>query len=79
MSVPLIVLSDGAELRVGERETTFARKLKAAWKTGVDALERTAAGERVTRAYDDGVSHFVLVFEPQREEAELEVSAIYLQ
>jgi len=50
VSVPLILLNDGTELRVGERESTISAKVKRAWQTGVETLERTTAGTRITRA-----------------------------
>ena len=78
VSVPLILLNDGTELRVGERESTISAKVKRAWQTGVETLERTAAGNRITRAYDDGFRRFLLVFDPPPESAELRLSAIYL-
>ena len=78
VSVPMILLTDGTELRVGEREATIATKVKKAWKTGVDTLERTTAGNRITRAYDDGFRQFLLVFDPPEDSAELRLSAIYL-
>jgi len=78
VSVPLILLHDGTELRVGERESSISAKLKRAWQTGVDTLERTTAGNRITRAYDDGFRRFMLVFDPPQEAAELRLSAIYL-
>ena len=51
---------------------------KKAWQTGVDTFERTSAGNRMTRAYDDGFRQFLLVFDPPEEAAELRLSAIYL-
>jgi len=78
VSVPLILLNDGTELRVGEREATIAAKLTRAWQTGVDALERTTTGNRITRAYDDGFRRFLLVFDPPQDATELRLSAIYL-
>ena len=78
VSVPVILLNDGTELRVGERESSISAKLTRAWQTGVDALERTTTGNRITRAYDDGFRRFLLVFDPPQEAAELRLSAIYL-
>jgi hypothetical protein len=78
VSVPLILLNDGTELRVGERESAISAKVKRAWQTGVETLERTTAGNRITRAYDDGFRRFLLVFDPPPESAELRLSAIYL-
>jgi len=78
LSVPMVLLGDGTELRVGEREASIAAKVKQAWQTGVEALERTATGNRITRTYDDGIRQFLLVFDPPAETEELRLSAIYL-
>ena len=78
VSVPLILLKDGTELRVGERESSISPKLTRAWQTGGEALERTASGNRVTRTYDDGFRKFLLVFDPPDDATELRLSAIYL-
>ena len=74
----MILLGDGTELLVGEREAAIAAKVKSAWQTGVEALERTTAGNRIIRTYDDGVRQFLLVFDPGAEAEELSLSAIYL-
>jgi hypothetical protein len=79
VSVPLILLNDGTALHVGDRESIISTKLTRAWQTGVDALERTATGNRITRAYDDGVRQFLLVFDPPAEATELRLTAIYLR
>ncbi len=78
VSVPFVILGDGSEVRVGERESSIRAKLKAAWQVGTDALERTVGGHRLTRVYDDGIRRFLLVFDPPAERSELRVSAIYL-
>lgn len=79
ISVPLLLLSNGAQLHVGETASAITEKVNAAWRRGADALERTATGDRVTRAYDDGARQFLLVFEPPDGLAEPSVSAIYLK
>jgi hypothetical protein len=78
VSVPFVILGNGIEVRVGERESSIGAKVKAAWQVGADALERTAGGHRLTRVYDDGLRRFLLVFDPAKEQAELRVSAIYV-
>lgn len=79
VSVPLMLLSNGAELRLGELESAIARKVGSAWQMGDDTLERIAAGNRVSRRYDDGVRRFLLVFEPRKEQPEMRLAAIYLE
>ena len=79
VSVPLVVLSTGSELRVGEMESVAVGKLKPAWRVGGDVLERAAAGNRITRTYDDNGHRFILVLEPPAGGAERRISALYLQ
>jgi hypothetical protein len=79
VSVPMLLLSNGTQLRVGERAPSVAAKISADWQVGGDALERTTNGHRVTRAYDDGGTQFVLVFEPIDDGADERLSAIYLR
>lgn len=78
VSVPMLVLSDGTRLDVGERASELADKVKAAWHVGVDSVERGGHGDRITRAYNDGVKAFLLVLEPFAQDADVHISAIYL-
>ncbi len=61
--VPMLLLSTGDELRVGEHASTVAARLNRAWQIGTDALERTAGGLRTIRRYDDGTTQFAVVLE----------------
>jgi len=79
VSVPLVVLSTGSELRLGEMESVAAGKLKPAWRVGGDVLERGAAGNRITRTYDDSGHRFILVLEPPTGGAERRISALYVR
>jgi hypothetical protein len=79
VSVPMLLLSNGTQLHIGERASTIAAKLPTAWQSGSDALERGANGPRVTRSYDDGRTQFTLVFESPEDGAEQRVAAIYLR
>ena len=79
VSVPLLLLSNGTRLQVGQTASEITARVGAAWQVGTDALERTAGGDRVTRVYDDGVRRFLLVFEPGGRSGEDRVAAIYLQ
>lgn len=78
VSVPLLLLSNGAQLRVGETAGAIAAKLNTAWQIGADAWERTATGDRVVRAYYDGARYFLLVLE-RTGQPDAQVSAIYLR
>ena len=80
VSVPLIQLKGGAEVRVGDTESAASNKLRSPWRVGDDVLEHSADGDRVTRAYDDGARRFLLVLEPPTGGgAERHVSAIYMR
>src|SRR5687768_2565150 len=52
VSVPLLLLEDGREVRLGDRLSDVASRLGAASRAVVESLERTAAHERVTRFYE---------------------------
>jgi len=79
VSVPLVLLRNGSELRVGETESVVAGKLRPAWRVGGDVLERAPTGNRITRTYDDGGRRFILVLEPSAGGAERRLSAIYVR
>jgi hypothetical protein len=79
VSVPLLLLSSGSELRVGELESTAAGKLRPGWRIENDSLERARDGTRITRAYDDGARRFLLVLDPPSEGTERRLTAIYVR
>jgi hypothetical protein len=79
VSVPVLVMSDGARLHVGEGAAAISGKMETAWQVGGDAIERGANGDRVTRSYYDGARFFQLVLEPPAVNAEARIVAIYLQ
>ena len=78
VSVPVLLLSDGKEVRVGETVSDVARRLGAAAVVGPASMERAPNGERVTRFYEYAATRFVLVFEPFERGAEARIAAIYL-
>lgn len=79
VSVPVLLLSDGKELRVGETVSAVDRLLGANTDAAPPSLERGPNGERVTRFYERAGTRFVVVFEPFERNAEARVAAIYLQ
>jgi hypothetical protein len=79
VSVPLLLLSNGSQLQIGQTASDIAARISAAWQIGADAFERTARGARVTRSYDDGARRFLLVFDRAESAGEDRVAAIYLQ
>jgi len=77
VSVPLVLLSSGSQLRVGDSESSAAGKLPASWRAGDDMLDRSTGGTRITRAYDDGARKFQIVLDSSGD-GERRVSAIYV-
>ncbi len=77
VSVPLLLLNDGREIRIGETVSEVARRLGRNAQTGAASVERAPHGERVTRTYNHGGIRFQLVFEPFAKGAEPRLAAIY--
>ena len=79
VSVPMLPLADGKELRIGDTLASVAERLGRAAESGRQAVDRGRFGERLTRFYEYSGSRFILVFERQQRDGELKVAAIYLQ
>jgi hypothetical protein len=79
VSVPLLVLPDGKNVRVGDSASDVTARIGREAQVGVDAVERVAARERITRFYNYIGAQFVLVFDALEAKAEPRVTAIYLQ
>ena len=77
--VPVLLLPNGVELRVGDPAAEVASRLSRQAEVAVPSIERSAAGERVTRFYEQGGTSFVLVLEPSPGDAQVRVAAIYVQ
>ena len=79
VSVPMLVLSSGDRLHVGDRLTSISSKLRTSWQVGVDAIDRGTNGDRVTRSYVDGATPFQLVLESVEQGTDPQIAAIYLR
>jgi hypothetical protein len=79
ISVPLLLLVDGRQVKVGDSVEDVARVLGRAAEVGTQVVDRGALGERLTRYYDHEGTRFLLVFEPFERKGALRVAAIYLQ
>lgn len=79
VSVPMLLLSGGKEIRVGETLAAIAERLGRQAEVGQQSIERGAYGERLTRFYEYGGTRFVLVFEPFEPQGEPRIAAIFLQ
>jgi hypothetical protein len=79
VSVPMLLLSDGIVVRVGERLAPVASRLAGALEMHPQAIEPAPNGQRLTRFYQYAGARFVLVFEPFEKNGEQRIAAIYLQ
>ena len=78
ISVPVLLLLDGRQIRVGDSAEDVAQALGRGAEVGRQLADRGALGERLTRFYEHRGTRFVLVFEPFERNGERRVSAIYL-
>ena len=79
VSVPLLLLGNGQEVRIGDRASEVAARLGSAAKLVSESVERTAVRERLTRFYTDVGVQFAVVYEAIERTAEPRVAAIYLR
>jgi hypothetical protein len=77
VSVPVLMLSDGSQLRVGDSAAELS-KLGPHTEVAVPAIDRTTSGERVTRFYVQGGQRFAVVLERLAGDGQARVTAIYL-
>jgi hypothetical protein len=78
VSVPVLPFRDGKEIRVGDTAAAVATRLGRAAESGRQEVDRGTLGERLTRFYEYGGFHFIVVFEPFERNGEPRVAAIYL-
>jgi hypothetical protein len=79
VSVPMLLLSDGTQLRVGDSASQLESHLGPRSQVGLASVDRTPAGERVTRFYEEGGTRFVVVLEAIGDAGDARVTAIYLR
>lgn len=79
VSVPLLILTEEKEIRVGDTQARVASVLGREAETGVQQTDLVSSGERTTRFYDFSGTRFALVFESSARDGVSRVSAIYLQ
>lgn len=79
ISVPVLLLLDGKQVRVGQSVDQVSRELGRSAEVGRQLADRGALGDRLTRFYEHNGTRFVLVFEPFERNGELRVAGIYLQ
>src|SRR6476660_5716298 len=78
VSVPVLMLSDGSQLRVGDSAAELSKRLGPDTEVAVPAIDRTTSGERVTRFYVQGGQRFAVVLEQLAGDGQARVTAIYL-
>jgi hypothetical protein len=78
VSVPVLLLLDGKQLRVGQESAEVDRLLGTGGRAA-EQTDRGALGPRVTRFYDYGGTRFVVVFEPFERNGTLRVAGIYIE
>jgi hypothetical protein len=79
VSVPMLLLSDGNVVRVGERLDPVTLRFGGPTDLNPDLIERAPNGQRLTRFYEYAGNRFVLVFETFERNGEPRIAAIYLQ
>jgi hypothetical protein len=79
VSVPVLLLPDQKEVRVGDSLADIAQRLGREAETGAQSVEQAPNGARVTRFYEYQGTRFVLVFEPFEAKGQPRVAAIFLQ
>jgi hypothetical protein len=78
VSVPVIVLADGSEIRVGNTAADVLAHIGADSEVAPPTIDRTALGQRVTRFYAQNGQRFAVVLQPLAVDGEVRVAAIYL-
>jgi hypothetical protein len=78
VSVPVILLADGSELRVGDEAAAVSARLGVDAEVAPPAIDRATSGERVTRFYAQNGQRFVVVLQAVAGDGQVRVAAIYL-
>ena len=77
IAVPLLLLSDGTKISIGETVSEVVARLPRSAEVAPPSVERAPHGERVTRTYEHHGIRFRLVVEPFDKGAEPRITAIY--
>lgn len=79
VSVPVLPLLGGQEIRVGETVSAVSARLGRSAEIGREEVDRGRGGERLTRFYEYRGTRFILVFEPLERQGQAQLAAIYLR
>lgn len=77
-SVPLLLLLDGREIRVGQTQLSLGRILTPQMAAGDPHRSEGAHGERITQAYVDRGTRFFITTERTSRAGPFQVTGIYL-
>ena len=78
VSVPVLVLPDGAALHVSDPASELSRLIAAGAEVAPPTIDRTPGGDRVTRFFAHGGQRFAVVLGPPGGDGQAGVAAIYL-
>ena len=78
VSVPLLLLPQSQEIRVGDVASEALGRLENVRDREVPAVERGPNGERQTRVLEADGMRFILVIEPFAKDSEPRIAAIYV-
>ena len=78
VAVPVLLLADGAELRVGDTADVMAARLRRDAEVAPPSVDRTPAGDRITRFYAQNGQRFAVVLQPFADGGQVRIAAIYL-
>ena len=78
VSVPVLLLSDGSQLHVGDTVAEVTNRLGRDAEAAPRAIDRTSSGDRETRFYAQGGQRFAVVLQALAGDGQVRVSAIYL-
>src|SRR5690349_2281020 len=78
VSVPVLLLSDGSELHVGDTAAELDARIGARAEVAPATIDRTPTGNRVTRFYAQSGQRFAVVLQPLSGDGQARVAAIYL-
>ena len=77
VSVPVVLLSDGAQLHVGDSVADLMTRVGKSREAAQSGIERTSSGERVTRFYEVDGRRFAVVLAPQAGDEQVRIVALF--
>jgi hypothetical protein len=78
VAVPVLLLADGAEVHVGDTADVVDSRLRRDAEVAPPTVDRTPAGDRVTRFYAQNGQRFAVVLQALAGDGQVRVAAIYV-